>query len=231
MLSIASGTLRLSGYAAISCRCVAIAPRKSRCAYCALPIQYCADGASGLFGNVFTNAANPAIAAGVVAGLELVERGVVGPLLVRSPRWPEAPRAALRLPARARRRLSRPGRALLRACAAANRDRRRDRAGASAAAPARRPAPRSARAACATSALSCSTWLKSSTRPWLLSCVSSAAMRSSSCFWTCVSRWLVASMRLRASSSSNSAARAESATQTPASASAASARRRRAACH
>ncbi len=53
--------------------------------------------------------------------------------------------------------------------------------------------------------LSCSTWLKSSTRPWLFSCVSSAAMRSSSCRWTWARRWFVASMRLRASSSSNSA--------------------------
>ena len=50
MLSSASGTFWLSGIAAISCRCEAIAPRKSFCANCALPTQYCADGASGLFG-------------------------------------------------------------------------------------------------------------------------------------------------------------------------------------
>ena len=43
----------------------------------------------------------------------------------------------------------------------------------------------------ATSDFSCSTWLKSSTSPWLLSCASSAPMRSSSCFWTWDSRWLV----------------------------------------
>src|SRR6266508_307780 len=48
MLSIASGTFWLSGYIAISWRCVAIAVRKSLSAYCALPAQYSAEGASGL---------------------------------------------------------------------------------------------------------------------------------------------------------------------------------------
>src|SRR5436190_22504853 len=48
-------------------------------------------------------------------------------------------------------------------------------------------------------------------------------MRSSSCFWICVTRRLVASMRLRASSSSKSAARAESEKQNPTSANVASA--------
>ena len=48
MLSKASGSFWLSGYVAISWRCVAIAARNSRCAYCALPAQYIADGASAL---------------------------------------------------------------------------------------------------------------------------------------------------------------------------------------
>jgi hypothetical protein len=56
-----------------------------------------------------------------------------------------------------------------------------------------------------------STEFSRSTRPCAFSCVSSALMRSSSCFCTFVRRWFVMSMRLRASSSSNSAARAGSA--------------------
>ena len=63
MLSSASGTFWLSGYCAISARCEVIAPRKSRCANCALPTQYCADGASGLFGQVLTNDWKPDVAA------------------------------------------------------------------------------------------------------------------------------------------------------------------------
>ena len=63
MLSSASGTFALSGQACINWRCDAIAPRKSLRANCALPIQYCAEGASGLFGYALTNAPNDAIAA------------------------------------------------------------------------------------------------------------------------------------------------------------------------